>query len=90
MNNAKAKKEAQTNTRTWGELKEIFDSADKSGPSSVNKGATKAQIAGIFSNYFNDKDLSVVPKGMAYSVRRNKEIMTSDALGISNLLREFG
>jgi hypothetical protein len=88
MNRAKAKKEAQENTRTWGELKEIFDNASDEGMSVVNKSLTKKQVMDIFRGMFDSVDLSVVPPGMRYCARSDRMIMSGDALGIMNLLRE--
>lgn len=88
MNKAKAKKQAQENTRTWGEIKEIVDNADDHGMSIVNKGLTKKQVLRIFKGMFDDVDLSVVPPGMRYCGRRDRHVMSGDALGIMNVLRE--
>jgi hypothetical protein len=88
MNKAKAKKEAQNNTRTWGELKELVDNTDEQGASVVNKSLTKKQVLTIFYNMFDEVDLNEVPEGMVYSPRRDKVIMSANALGIMNILRE--
>lgn len=88
MNKSKAKKEAKENKRSWGELKSIFDNASDTGMSIVNKSLTKKQVLSIFKPMFDGKDLSVVPDGERYCGRRDKIIMTGDALGIMNLLRE--
>lgn len=91
MNKTKAKQMAQNNTMTWGEIAEIIEGNDLSGMSKVNKSLTRQQVYGIFKNMLDvEKDKNDVPKGMVYSVRKNKEIMSSSALGIMNILREFG
>lgn len=88
MNKTKAKKEAQDNTRSWGELKDLVDATSDEGMSVVNKGLTKKQVLEIFKGMLETVDLSEVPDGMVYSARKNKLIFSKDALGIMNILRE--
>ena len=54
----------------------------------VNKGLTKKQALGMFKGMLETVDLSAVPDGMIYSARRDKLIMSKNALGIMNILRE--
>ena len=88
MNKTKAKKEAQENKRTWAELKELVYAASEHGMSVVNKSTTKKQVLDIFKAMFDDIDLSAVPAGMRYSPGRDRMVMSRDALGVMNILRE--
>jgi len=88
MNKRLAKHQAQNNTRTWGELKELVDNTSDQGMSVVNKSLTKKQVLDIFKRMLSEVDLTTVPPGMRYSASRGKMIMSGDALGIINLLRE--
>jgi len=89
MNKAKAKQEALSNTRTWGELLDIVKSnRDQGGMSKLNKSLTKAQAVNIFENMIKERDLSEVPSGLKYDCYKDREVMSGDGLGIWNLLRE--
>ena len=88
MNKTKARNEAKENTRTWGELKQLVDATSEEGMSVVNKNLTKKQVLDIFKALFKTVDLSVVPPGMRYSVAKDRMVMSGDALGIMNMLRE--
>lgn len=91
MNKKKAKEQACSNTKTWEELFAVLDGANLSGMSKVNKSLTREQVYSIFQSMKDDiSDLTIIPKGMRYSFRRDKEIISGEALSIMNLLREFG
>lgn len=89
MNRRQAKLEAINNKRTWGELREIVNRANRNGMSRVNKSLTKIQVYEIFKKIIDARDLSEIPTGERYSVSRNRYVMTGDGLAIFNLLREF-
>lgn len=89
MNKRQARAEAENNTRTWGDLLILIESADLSGMSRVNKSLTREQTSQIFKDMIAERDLDEVPKGQRYDVCKNCMRISMDGLGIQNILREF-
>ena len=90
MNKSKATKIAKNNKMSWAEIGRYLDNQNLDGMSKVNPLLTKKQAHKILKGALDGVDMSAIPPGMRYCGRRNKEVMTGDALGIANILREFG
>ena len=81
---------AQNNKMTWLEISRYLDNQNLDGMSKLNPSLTRKQAHEIFKGSLDGVDMSPIPAGMRYCGRRNNEVMTSDAFGIANILREFG
>ena len=89
MNITKATMQAMDNKRTWGEVLDVLNHADKSGLSSGSQ-ITRARAADLAETHVLKFDPADIPDGTRYDHGMGKEVMTGEALLIMNILREFG
>lgn len=90
MKEADAKKEILDFSRTWKDLKELVDKADKNGLSKINPAFTKIQISQIFYGFIEGKDENAIPETMMFDVHTDRIKVSGTGLGVRNILREFG
>ena len=90
MNLTKAVMQAMENTRTWGEILDVLNGADKSGLCTHNRQMTRARAADVAETQILKNDPSDVPEGTRYNHDMGKEVMTGEGMLIMNILKEFG
>jgi hypothetical protein len=91
MNKQTAKKMAQSNELSVGDLRKMIAAArPRGGMSRVNPQFTLEQTCDIFEKALAGREDGEIPKGMRYDPYKNREMPSRDSLMINNILRDCG
>lgn len=91
MNKREARKQAENNFRSIGELRQMIASArGRGGMSRVNSCFTLEQVLDIYDKALKERDADEVPAGMVRDIYSKTGRMkpSRDSLKIANILRD--
>lgn len=89
MNRKDAKQAAMDEKFTYGELREMISTArERGGMSRVNKQFSIGAVCDIYEAALGEKPDDERPQGMRYNAYKGYDVMSGEALGVKNILRD--